>query len=136
MGLKNKRKSTDQGVTSIQNDYVRSVELQEKKQQAHKIRLVRRLSVFGILAAICLLWIVTTMYSQTRDIADKKEEKAEAVAELEAAEDKQIKLEEHIQLLNDEDYLAKLARKEYFLSEEGEIIFSIPENEENEDGKE
>lgn len=136
MGLKNKRKPTDQGVTSIRNDYVRSVELQEKKQQAHKVRLFRRLTVFGILAAVCLLWIGTTMYAQTQEIAEKKEEKAEAVAALEAAEDKQVKLEEHIQLLNDEDYLAKLARKEYFLSEEGEIIFSIPENEENVDGKE
>ncbi len=42
--------------------------------------------------------------------------------------------------LNDDDYIAKLARKEYFLSEKNEIIFSIPENkkktDEQDEGKE
>ena len=135
MGLKNRRKPADQGVTSIRNDYVRSVEMQEKKKQAHKVRLFRRLSAFGIIVAVCLLWVVTTLYGQTQTLAEKKEEKAEAAAVLEAAEEKQVRLKEQVQLLNDEDYLAKLARKEYFLSEEGEIIFSIPE-EENTAGKE
>ncbi|RKJ59809.1 septum formation initiator, partial [Butyricicoccus sp. 1XD8-22] len=32
--------------------------------------------------------------------------------------------------LEDDEYLAKLARKEYFLSEEGEIIFTIPKDKE------
>ncbi len=129
MGLKNRRKPADQGVASIRNDYVRSVEMQEKKNQAHKVKLFRRLSAFGIIAAVCMLWVMVTLFGQTQTLAEKKEEKAEAAAVLEAAQEKQIRLEEQIQLLNDEDYLAKLARKEYFLSEEGEIIFSIPEEE-------
>ncbi|WP_241536049.1 FtsB family cell division protein [Indiicoccus explosivorum] len=103
--------------------------MQEKKNQAHKVKLFRRLSAFGIIAAVCMLWVMVTLFGQTQTLAEKKEEKAEAAAVLEAAQEKQIRLEEQIQLLNDEDYLAKLARKEYFLSEEGEIIFSIPEEE-------
>ena len=36
-------------------------------------------------------------------------------------------LKEEIVKLNDDDYIAKLARKEYFLSDDNEIIFTLPE---------
>ena len=36
-------------------------------------------------------------------------------------------LKEEIVKLNDDEYIAKLARKEYFLSDDGEIIFNLPE---------
>ena len=36
-------------------------------------------------------------------------------------------LKEDIIKLNDDDYIAKLARKEYFFSENNEVIFKIPE---------
>lgn len=35
--------------------------------------------------------------------------------------------------LEDDEYIAKLLRKEYFLSEEGDIIFVIPEKEDKKD---
>jgi cell division protein DivIC len=34
--------------------------------------------------------------------------------------------------LNDDEYIAKLARKEYFLSNDNEIIFTLPETESQE----
>ena len=33
-----------------------------------------------------------------------------------------------ISKLNDDEYIGKLLRKEYFLSEEGEIIFTLPDS--------
>ena len=50
----------------------------------------------------------------------------ETLAKLER---KQTMLENEIVKLNDDDYIAKLARSEYFLSDKGEIIFNIPEPE-------
>ena len=44
-------------------------------------------------------------------------------------EKEQRLLEEEIVKLNDDEYIAKFARKEYFLSDDGEIIFNLPENE-------
>lgn len=35
-------------------------------------------------------------------------------------------LQEEIVKLNDDDYIAKLARRDYFLSENNEIIFNLP----------
>jgi len=39
----------------------------------------------------------------------------------------QNSLKQEISNLNDDDYIAKLARKEYFLSNKDEIIFNIPD---------
>lgn len=136
LGLKKQSKSADQNVTSIQNDYVRSIEQKEKQQHGHRVRLFRRLTAFGVVVAICLIWVVSTIYAQTQTIAEKEQLREEALASLEAAKQDQETLKEQILLLNDEEYLAKLARKEYFLSEEGEIIFSVPENEQKEAEKE
>lgn len=36
-------------------------------------------------------------------------------------------LKDDIVKLNDDDYIAKLARKEYFLSDKNEIIFNLPD---------
>ena len=45
-------------------------------------------------------------------------------------------LELQIAKLQDDEYIAKLARKEYFLSEEGEIIFTIPKESDKKDDDE
>jgi cell division protein DivIC len=131
MSLKREKPSENREVASIRNDYVRSVERKEKRHQAHKVRLFRRLSVFGILVLMASIWIGTTIYAQSQTISEKEQMRAETLASLEKAEKEQKKLEEQILLLNDDEYIAKLARKEYFLSEDGEIIFTLP----NEDPK-
>ena len=55
------------------------------------------------------------------------------LAELQEVKEQQEMLNLQIAKLEDDEYIAKLARKEYFLSDEGEIIFTIPSDEENED---
>lgn len=129
MGLKGKKNAGSPEVASIRNDYVRSVERQEKRQQAHKVRLFRRLSAFGVIFLLAAIWIGTTLYGQSQSIAEKEMQQAETLAALQEVEKEQAQLKEQIMLLNDDDYIAKLARKEYFLSDEGEIIFTVPKAE-------
>ena len=136
MGEKNRRSKENRNVSSINQEYVRSVERQEERQKAHKVRLYRRLLVFGVLAVVVFGWIAVTMYSQSTVLASKEKEKQEALHALEEVNEEQEMLRTQILKLNDDEYIAKLARKEYFLSEEGEIIFSIPENEKNNTKKE
>ena len=130
MSLKREKQAEHREVASIRNDYVRSVERKEKRHQAHKVRLFRRLSVFGILILMASIWIGTTIYAQSQTISEKEQLRAETLASLQEVEKEQKKLEEQILLLNDDEYIAKLARKEYFLSDEGEIIFTLPNDEE------
>ncbi|MFX3673700.1 MAG: septum formation initiator family protein [Paenisporosarcina sp.] len=136
MGEKNRRTKDYRNVSSINKEYVRSVERQEKRQQDHKVRLLRRLSAFAVLVVIMMGWITLTMFSQSKALAAKEQRKQEALEALAEVNEEQEMLKSQIIKLNDDDYIAKLARKEYFLSEEGEIIFSIPENEKNDKKKE
>ncbi|WP_298834225.1 septum formation initiator family protein [uncultured Planococcus sp.] len=135
MSLKRDPKAETREVTSIRNDYVRSVEIEGARKKAHRIRLFRRLTVFGVLVLMATIWVGSTIYAQTQTMSEKEELREEALLKLEEVEKQQSQLEEQILLLNDEEYLAKLARKDYFLSDEGEIIFTTPHDEKKDEEK-
>ena len=44
------------------------------------------------------------------------------------AKDENTQLTYEVKLLQDDEYIAKLARGKYYLSKDGEIIFSLPED--------
>lgn len=127
MSLKKQKATAAPEVASIQNDYVRSVERKEKRQMAHKVRLFRRLAVFGIVVMLASIWIGTTIYAQSQTMTEKEQLREEAQLALKEIEKEQAQLKEHIILLNDDEYLKKLAKKELFVSEDGEYIFTLPE---------
>lgn len=129
MSLNRDNKTDKREVTSIRNDYVRSVEIEGQRKKAHRVRLFRRLTVFGLLILMATIWVGSTIYAQTQTISEKEQLREETLLKLEEVEKQQTQLEEKILLLNDEEYLAKLARKDYFLSDEGEIIFTTPHDE-------
>lgn len=119
-------------VKSLQNDYFYETDSQMKALKRQKIGFRRRMIVFGIVATVLLTLLITTYINQTKTLAEKKKLKEEVEQELQLAKEKQEKLNLQIEKLNDDEYIAKLARKEYFLSDEGEIIFTIPEEDEEE----
>ena len=133
MGVNNRTTEEKRNVSSINKDYVRSVERQEKREKAHKVRLFRRLGAFAVIVVVVMGWLTLTMFDKSQALATKETEKAEVLQALEEVKEEQDMLKSQILKLNDDEYIAKLARKEYFLSEDNEIIFSIPENEENHD---
>ena len=57
---------------------------------------------------------------------EKTEEKEQLKKNLAKLEKDETLLKEEIVKLNDDDYIAKLARKDYFLSDDNEIIFTLP----------
>lgn len=135
MGENNRSNEESRNISSINKDYVRSVERQEKRHKAHKVRLFRRLTVFSVIVVAVMGWLTVTAFNQSQALAAKEERKEKALIALEKVQDEQELLNSQILKLNDDEYIAKLARKEYFLSEEGEIIFAIPENEGNNEKK-
>lgn len=123
-------------VKTLDNDYVRSSAEQLKKQQIkqrQKVLSRRRLAVFFVFAAVVCIALVSAMMNQNTRLAEKEEEKRQAQEELAAIKDQQEMLKLQITKLEDDEYIAKLARKEYFLSEDGEIIFTIPKEDKKED---
>ncbi|WP_456272814.1 FtsB family cell division protein [Bacillus sp. AK031] len=119
--------SRERNITSMENAYVRQQELKKKISHHRKKRLFRRLTLLFILAVTISGFLVSTLISRASVLDQKEEEKARLEVKLEHLEKQQAILEEEIIKLNDDDYIAKLARRDYFLSDEGEIIFNIPE---------
>lgn len=114
-------------ITSLETNYMKQQEVHMRRTAKRKKLLIRRLSVFLILTMALSYLVISTFIFRTDVLEAKKKEEAELEKTFAELEKKQTMLENEIVKLNDDDYIAKLARSEYFLSEKGEIIFNIPE---------
>lgn len=117
-------------VASIHTEYVQSLQQKVDRKKARKVRLYRRLAVLSIAAILVLSVLTHTFIDQKKMLTLKKQEHEELLVELEALEDEQNSLTGQLAKLNDDEYIAKLARQEYFLSDKNEIIFSMPNKKE------
>ena len=119
-------KESSATVASIQTEYVRSLHKKEERIHARKVRLYRRLTVYAIAAVIILGALTQTFISQKQALSVKELKKVELLAELKEVTTEQEILTRQIVKLSDDDYIGKLARKDYFLSDKNEIIFFNP----------
>ncbi|RLQ91680.1 FtsB family cell division protein [Falsibacillus albus] len=120
-------------VTSMQNSYVQQHEQKTQAASRQRKLLIRRLSLFAIVAAATAWFLITSLISQGSKLEEKKAERAKVEKQLAQLKKKESILKDQVVKLNDDDYIAKLARSQYFLSEKGEIIFHIPESKEDKD---
>ena len=109
-------------IAKLQTDYVLQHEESQISVARRKKLLYRRLTVFFILVATVTYLMVSTLISQNSTLADKKVEKEQAQQELTSLQKEESLLKDEIVKLNDDDYIAKLARKEYFLSDEMKLF--------------
>ncbi len=135
-----KREQVHKGsVKTLDNDYVRSnanIAKQQQMKQRQKVYSRRRLAVFFVVAAAVCIVLVSTIVNQNARLAEKEAQKTSVQEELMVVQEQKQMLELQIAKLQDDEYIAKLARKEYFLSEEGEIIFTIPKESDKKDDDE
>ena len=119
----------NRNVAKIQNKLTEQHEVKEIKSARKRKGLIKKLSFLLVLALIITFFMVSTLLSQSSALEKKGANHDELKEELASLKKKQEILNEEIVKLNDDEYIAKLARKEYFLSEGDEIIFNIPEME-------
>ncbi|BDG34150.1 septum formation initiator family protein [Parageobacillus sp. VR-IP] len=114
-------------VTKLKSSYISAQE--EKKQKASRRRRIAvvRFTFLGIVLALVSSAFVYTMQSQAKDIEAKQASKKQLEQKLDKLEKQQKQLKEEIKKLHDDEYIAELARKKYYLSKDGEIIFVTPE---------
>ncbi|PMC34089.1 cell division protein DIVIC [Bacillus sp. UMB0899] len=112
-------------ITELQSQYAMEQERQQQISKRRKRGLFRRLLVLGILVIITSSVILTTLFSQSSAINEKIEQREKLEEELAGLEKNEDLLREEIVKLNDDEYIAKIARRDYFLSDDNEIIFNI-----------
>ena len=128
--MSKRQKRQFNNVRTLENDYVRSTDNKTQYSKKQKVRIRRRLVFFGLVASFILVFLISTTFSQNKRLAEKQQHKEEVLTQLDEIKEQQDLLSLQIAKLEDDDYIAKLARKEYFLSDDGEIIFTIPGDEE------
>ena len=112
-------------VSKIQTTYVKQQEYAEIASARKKKLLVRRLAMFLALASIISYLMISSTISQSAKLSAKMTQKKELTHQLTELKNEQGILNENIIKLNDDDYIKKIARRDYFLSEDGEIIFNV-----------
>ncbi len=120
----------NRSVTKIQSSYVKQHERHGMYVAKRKKLIIRRLMVFFLFAAATSYFMISALVSQASSLEEIKEEQKQLKTELKGLQKTERILKEEIVKLNDDEYIAKLARKDYFLSEQGEIIFNIPKEKE------
>lgn len=131
MEKKRSNMSLEKQPASINTPYVRTIERQENFKERKRVLLYRRLAIFGVISVVIIGGLISTLFTSNEALEEKQQAKIQVTKELEKVQEEQEILKRQIARLNDDEYIGKLLRKEYFLSEEGEIIFTLPEN----DGK-
>lgn len=120
-------------ITKMDNPYVVQQEKKAATIMKRKRGLRRRLTLYGVCAAIFAIFAMTTLISQNRKLDEKTQEKAHVQSQLSQLNNDEKLLKGEIVKLNDDEYVAKLVRRDYFLSEKGEIIFNLPKAKEDGD---
>ncbi|MBC1444373.1 septum formation initiator family protein [Listeria seeligeri] len=114
-------------VARIENRYIKDTATMNKTRSRRRIALFRRLAFMVIIFAVVGGLLTITYTQQVLSLKDKKEKQVEVDKKMVATKDEEEALNNQIKKLHDDDYIAKLARSEYYLSKDGEIIFNIPE---------
>ncbi|MFZ7943188.1 MULTISPECIES: FtsB family cell division protein [Bacillaceae] len=114
-------------VSKIQTTYVEQQEYAEIASARKRKLLLRRLSLFFVFASLLSYLMISSYLSQTTKLEAKVAQKKKLDHQLTELKKQQDMLKEDIVKLNDDDYIGKLARKQYFFSDKNEIIFNIPE---------
>ncbi|EPG0901113.1 TPA: septum formation initiator family protein [Listeria monocytogenes] len=114
-------------VARIENHYIKDTATMKKTRSRRRIALFRRLAFMAIIFAVVGGLLTITYTKQVLTLKEKKEKQVQVDKKMVAMKDEQDSLNEQIKKLHNDDYIAKLARSEYYLSKDGEIIFNIPE---------
>ncbi|MCM3431865.1 MULTISPECIES: septum formation initiator family protein [Brevibacillus] len=87
----------------------------------------RRIRLFFFVILCCFIWTGYTLYLQSGVLAQKKSELETLQQETAVLQQKREELTYEASRLNDQDYLAELARKRIYFTKPGESIYVIPE---------
>lgn len=113
-------------VQTLNNDHTIAKKQQNMNRRTSMKLLKRRVMAFFTITVIIIAGLVSANLALKERLAEKEAYKAEMTEQLHTVTETQEMLKLQITKLEDDEYIAKLARKEYFLSEDGEIIFTIP----------
>ncbi len=119
-------------VVKVINNYTRKRENEKKTKQDENRVAKRRTLLFGSMLLVVAGILLIVAFNQKNQNQLIHEELVQAQVVLDERKNEAEDLEQQIRQLNDDDYITRIARSEFFLSEEGEIVFNLSDLEEAE----
>lgn len=113
-------------VSRIHQDFVKQEQLRERRMHNKKVSLYRNLAIMATIFVVLVGSLLFMLVKQHDLLQQKEQEKIVLQEELEKEKESQKELKTQIVKLDDDDYIAKIVRKDLFLSKKGEKIFNIP----------
>lgn len=107
------------------------------KQNSQVIFRRRRLGAVFIAALAIFVFVGIQLFRDYQRMQNLEEIKQEAISDHKIVDENVKSLKHEVSLLNDEDYVTKLARSRFFYSKDGEKVYPLPEqgNQTDEDEK-
>ncbi|HLQ95679.1 MAG TPA: septum formation initiator family protein [Pseudogracilibacillus sp.] len=117
-------------VTKIKSSYMNHYDAKQERQRRRKKRLFQRLTIIGLAFLVVFGVMFTYHIKQRAQQAEIEKQHEELTNKMDGLENTEDALSEEIDLLNDEDYILDIARTNYFLSKEGELIIQTEDEDE------
>ncbi|WP_152657390.1 septum formation initiator family protein [Oceanobacillus sp. CFH 90083] len=114
-------------VTKLQSKSVHQYDAYIERQNRKKQRLTRRLVLYALVVAVIVGSMSIYHFNQRAIKADKMDEYEQLEQQLAELKQEEKSLNNEIELLQDENYVLEIARTNYFFSNEGELIFKLPD---------
>lgn len=122
--MKNDKKS----VTHLNNKYTEKKNKEARQEKNKKTAFKRRMTLILAIGTFVIIMAAAPLVRNFVQARSLEEERVTASEDLEKLQKDQKELKYYTGLLEDEEYVAKLARNEYLVTEEGEIVFTLPED--------
>ncbi|WP_018659770.1 FtsB family cell division protein [Allofustis seminis] len=113
-------------VTTLHEQYTKEKTLANIREQKRARFIHMRktaIMVLGCLALLFTSWPLVKNHQKTVEYRQQYKESQEQLAQLKEEKDN---LEYQVTLLENDEYVAKLARSEYHLTKDNEVVFKLP----------
>ncbi|OZM55834.1 hypothetical protein CIB95_15050 [Lottiidibacillus patelloidae] len=113
-------------ITQIHSEYAQYENEVQVKTNTKRNYLKNRLIALVVIMTIITVPMLVMMNNQDAKIASQLKEKEAMEEKLVTLKKEQKQLQQEVIKLNDNEYIAELARRDLFLSSEGEKVFITP----------
>lgn len=113
----------------LDDEYAQQHYAIQAKRRREVIFRRRRLAVIFSIAAVVFVSVGISIFNDYLRLGHLKNYREETVAEQQVVQKNKTALETEVGLLQDEDYVAKIARERFLYSKKGELVFPLPEKE-------
>ncbi|MDR1012987.1 MAG: septum formation initiator family protein [Lactobacillales bacterium] len=117
-----------ENITTLNNDYMKKLRVEEKEKYRELIFRHRRLGMFAFISVIIFAFIAIQLKINYDKVVKVSAVKGNIIKQQKSLKKQKEKLKKEIKLLKDEDYVAKVARSKYYFSKKWEKNYTVPES--------